>query len=682
MALATVGTTTTAEATGTAGVTNNVPTGVVDGNLLVWRWSGAGSATVAATPTGWTLLQSGTTTVNAMAVWYRIASSEPASYTLGTLGASMRTTGTMSAYSGVDTVTPWDVATPAFVAGTTATTSPAITPVTAGAWVFGFGDANVASGVTNTTFSSSNLTAIDGQVSSTQGAATNNVGAIGHFVWSSGAFTPAWTTSNASVRTLGGSAALRPAAAAASPTLPARPARRGVRPTFARRGRATVVVPTQVVVVPSSTVPDARRRPVRILVQRRRRPAEPVPPQVDPNAYAGVYTDVIPTRRRRPIEVTPPQTVAPTAPSYVSETRRRARALVARRRGRAEVPPPQIATPPPAYPPAARRRTVRGIVTRRRNRVEVVPPQIVVPPPAYVPEPRRRLARGFVTRRRSRIEVTPPQVAVTPPAYVPEARRRRIRGLATRRRRPVEVVPPQATVAPPNYVPATPARHTLRSLPRRTRRTEVVRPQAAPTAPSFIPQLPRRALRTLFRRVGRIVGIPAPGLTPGAPVADPVLVLAPASTVLTLTLEAAGILTSAPTTGALTLTTDTPPTLTVTPTAAAGLTLTGVRPMTTPYTVGDTAPDLTGTFNADGTGATGVAHVARPDGSVFSHAVTFSSPTPTSTSWSMTLVDGDLSLPGVYRVELEVTFSNGKHQTFYYDTAGTYSNFTVRDQIG
>jgi hypothetical protein len=230
-------------------------------------------------------------------------------------------------------------------------------------------------------------------------------------------------------------------------------------------------------------------------------------------------------------------------------------------------------------------------------------------------------------------------------------------------------------------VPATPARHTLRSLPRRTRRTEVVRPQAAPTAPSFVPQLPRRALRTLFRRVGRIVGIPAPGLTPGAPVADPVLVLAPASTVLTLTLEAAGILTSAPTTGALTLTTDTPPTLTVTPTAA-GLTLTGARPMTTPYTVGDTAPDLTGTFNADGTGATGVAHVARPDGSVFSHAVTFSSPTPTSTSWSMTLVDGDLSLPGVYRVELEVTFSNGKHQTFYYDTAGTYSNFTVRDQIG
>lgn len=103
--------------------------------------------------------------------------------------------------------------------------------------------------------------------------------------------------------------------------------------------------------------------------------------------------------------------------------------------------------------------------------------------------------------------------------------------------------------------------------------------------------------------------------------------------------------------------------------------------MPTPYTVGDTAPNLTGTINADGTGASGTAHVARPDGTVFSHSVTFSSPTPTLTSWSMVLVAGDLNQAGVYRVEVEVLFSNGKIQTFYFDGDGQYSNFPVRDQI-
>lgn len=104
--------------------------------------------------------------------------------------------------------------------------------------------------------------------------------------------------------------------------------------------------------------------------------------------------------------------------------------------------------------------------------------------------------------------------------------------------------------------------------------------------------------------------------------------------------------------------------------------------MSTPYTVGDTAPALTGTISADGTGANAVAHVARPDTTVFNHAATLNSPTPTSTNWSMTLVDGDLSLAGVYRVEVEVTFSNGKKQTFAFDADGRYNHFEVRDQIG
>lgn len=207
---------TTAEGNGTVGATSNVPSGTVDNDVMVWRWSGAGNASVPTTPAGWNLDKSGTTTVNGMATYWRVAASEPASYNFGTLGAAIRQSVTLISFSGVDTVNPIDVATAAYVAGTTATTCPACTPVTAGAWVLGLGDANVASGVTNTTFSSANLTAIDAQVSSTQAAATNNVGCCGHFVWSSGAFTPTFTTSNASVRTLGGSMALRPAAAVAA----------------------------------------------------------------------------------------------------------------------------------------------------------------------------------------------------------------------------------------------------------------------------------------------------------------------------------------------------------------------------------------------------------------------------------------------------------------------------------
>lgn len=205
---------TTVEATGTAAIVNNVPAGTVNGDLLIWRHSNT-TATVTATPAGWTLLTSLTATATSMVIWWRIAASEPASYSTGALTAG-RSIGIMSAFSGVDNATPFDVATPTPVAGTTAVTCPAITPVTAGAWVLGFGDVNVASGVINTTFSSSNLTAIDAQVTSTQAAATNNVGATGHFAWSSGAFTPAYTTSNASVRSIGATAALRPAAAAAN----------------------------------------------------------------------------------------------------------------------------------------------------------------------------------------------------------------------------------------------------------------------------------------------------------------------------------------------------------------------------------------------------------------------------------------------------------------------------------
>lgn len=103
--------------------------------------------------------------------------------------------------------------------------------------------------------------------------------------------------------------------------------------------------------------------------------------------------------------------------------------------------------------------------------------------------------------------------------------------------------------------------------------------------------------------------------------------------------------------------------------------------MTTPYTVGDTSPSLTGTINADGTGAAAVANIARPDGTVFTRTVVLSAPSPSSTTWTAALAAGNLSIAGTYRVEVQVTFSGGGIQTFAFDADGQYNSFDVRDQI-
>jgi hypothetical protein len=207
---------TTVEGATTAAITNNVPVGTANGDLMLWRISDT-TTTVPATPTGWTALVSGTATATMVIIFWRIAASEPGSYTTATFATSGRRIGIMSAYSGVDNATPFDVATPALVAGTTACTCPAITPSTSGAWVLGIANATVALNVITTTFSSANLNAIDSQKTTTSTTATNDVGAIGHFAWTSGAFTPTFTASQTMVRTLGGSIALRAAVAAAAP---------------------------------------------------------------------------------------------------------------------------------------------------------------------------------------------------------------------------------------------------------------------------------------------------------------------------------------------------------------------------------------------------------------------------------------------------------------------------------
>jgi hypothetical protein len=207
---------TTSEASGTTGITNNVPPGTADGHFLVWV-TGQTTATLIAVLAGWTERQNGVSGASSLQVWYRFASSEPASYTTAARTAS-RAFGIMAAFSGVDATTPWDVTEAAMVAGTTAFAGPAVTPVTAGALVLGIADTLVGAGVINTVLSSSN-TIPDAQVTSTNGASTNMVGGISHYPWRSGAVTPAWAASNVTTRTVAGAYALRPAAGGA-PAIP------------------------------------------------------------------------------------------------------------------------------------------------------------------------------------------------------------------------------------------------------------------------------------------------------------------------------------------------------------------------------------------------------------------------------------------------------------------------------
>lgn len=90
-------------------------------------------------------------------------------------------------------------------------------------------------------------------------------------------------------------------------------------------------------------------------------------------------------------------------------------------------------------------------------------------------------------------------------------------------------------------------------------------------------------------------------------------------------------------------------------------------------TTGDTAPVLSGvcsnrdpasgvTTVADLTGATVAVHVRRSDGAVLTKAATLVD--AAEGSWTTSWATDDLSTDGTYKAEAEVTFSNGKIQTF------------------
>jgi len=100
----------------TATITINKPAGVVDGDVMIASIAQglvASPLTITVTPTGWTLVrqsQFGVTNVYGMAVYSRVASSEPASYTW-TFSKALNSAGGISAYVNVDTANPIDVET-------------------------------------------------------------------------------------------------------------------------------------------------------------------------------------------------------------------------------------------------------------------------------------------------------------------------------------------------------------------------------------------------------------------------------------------------------------------------------------------------------------------------------------------------------------------------------------------
>lgn len=213
MPIAVSGTPTTAAPTAAAtSVTINVPSGIANGDLLLWVASG-NVATVAPTPAGWNVYQTGTGTAQNLSIFYRFASNEPASYTHSTL-TSGKWAFTMAGFSGVDATTPLDVAVPAYVAGTTAVAFPAITPVTSGAWILAVAHVQGATGATFA-FTNGNTDAL--VVVNQPASGINASNAIARRAWTTGAFTPTMTYTGTSTRTLGATGALRPAASAAAP---------------------------------------------------------------------------------------------------------------------------------------------------------------------------------------------------------------------------------------------------------------------------------------------------------------------------------------------------------------------------------------------------------------------------------------------------------------------------------
>jgi len=110
----------------------NVPTGTVDSDVLYLYVINPSTAPIA-TPSGWIWLQSGTNGIGGtLNVFRRVASSEPASYTLNTNGNNCFCA--MESLTGVDNATPEDAMTTVATGTAAPVAFPSITTVTPDAW--------------------------------------------------------------------------------------------------------------------------------------------------------------------------------------------------------------------------------------------------------------------------------------------------------------------------------------------------------------------------------------------------------------------------------------------------------------------------------------------------------------------------------------------------------------------
>ena len=161
------GTATTATAT-TNTVTINKPTGVVTGDIMIANIGAYLNATnTAATGTGWTAIAGTATDRGFATLLYRIADATDgsvSSYTFTTTTGSNPSTGAITAFSGVDSVTPFDGTQP--TAWTTATAGSisnltSITTVNPGAAVVQFGCASRITSQTTANFASWSLSSTE-----------------------------------------------------------------------------------------------------------------------------------------------------------------------------------------------------------------------------------------------------------------------------------------------------------------------------------------------------------------------------------------------------------------------------------------------------------------------------------------------------------------------------------------
>jgi len=132
----------TATATASAtSITVSVPSGVSNGNVMLAQIGFKGGNSVTVTdPSGWTFIrqENGNSTGIGVRLYYRVASSEPASYKW-TFSASEAATAGIAAYSGVSTTNPIDASSGAgSSANGTSITAPAVTTTAPNDMVVGF----------------------------------------------------------------------------------------------------------------------------------------------------------------------------------------------------------------------------------------------------------------------------------------------------------------------------------------------------------------------------------------------------------------------------------------------------------------------------------------------------------------------------------------------------------------